>query len=101
MHEAEAGNDKRVHSRHDVLVEGAVLAEGRWLACRIINLSAGGAKVAVEGPLAPGLSVQLRVGPLGQFDAVIAWRLGGEAGIKFSNAPSEMAELAMGLALYG
>ena len=60
---------------------------------------AGGAKIEVEGAIAPGLAAQLRIGLLGQFSGVIVWRLGDEAGIRFANDPSEMTELVMGVGL--
>lgn len=95
------GCSRRAHARHDVLLKARVMDEGRWHDCSILNISAGGVKLQLDHPIGQGTAVMLELGNFGQFNGTVVWQHGGGLGIKFSQDPSKMAEVLMGLALYG
>ena len=92
---------RRAHARHDVLLKARVMDEERWHDCSILNISAGGVKLQLDHPIGQGTVVRLEIGNFGQFNGTVVWRHGDGLGIKFSHDPSKIAEVLMGLALYG
>lgn len=91
----------REHDRRTVLVEARIMEDGEWHDCRIVNISVGGAKLLTGRQLGQGTAVRLHIGHFGQFGATVAWQHGGEIGVRFTHDPVEMADLVMGLAVYG
>ncbi len=94
-------DDKRAYPRRTSLTEARVMEDGRWYDCRIINISAGGAKLMVGRSFARDTEVVLEIGKFGRFRGSVVWSGDEELGIKFNHDPAEMAEVVMGTALYG
>ena len=71
-------------------------------ACRIVNISAGGARLRLESEsqLEEGDDIALELDGLGQFPAKTVWRRDWVLGIEFGGDPETMAEVVMGLAMY-
>jgi len=96
-----SGPDLRVHARSSVFLDGRLLCGGQWSPCQVVNLSAGGARLAVSGSFAPGQELLLELGVCGRYPGVAVWARGGEVGLKFTCDPAEVAEVLIGLATYG
>ena len=92
---------RRKHERRQILFDARIMEDGQWQDCRILNMSAGGAKLLVSCNINHGATVSLEVGNFGQFSGTVVWKDSEEIGIKFSNDPTEIAEVLMGLAMYG
>lgn len=92
---------RRVHERRTILFDARLRKDGQWQDCRILNMSAGGAKLLVNSNINHGATVSLEVGNFGQFSGTVVWTDREEVGIKFSHDPTEIAEVLMGLAMYG
>jgi len=97
------GNEycKRAHDRRTILVEARIMAYGKWHDCRILNISAGGAKLQLGIQILQDSVVQLEIGSFGQFGGTVVWQNGEDLGIKFTHSPAEMTEVVMGIAIYG
>lgn len=118
--------DQRSHARRDVLLAGRLHHGEAWLACEVVNLSAGGAKLRTQGadwrsgsqpegdtPAAeglpacagvaftPGQELALELAPCGLLPGVVAWVRPGELGLRFTGDPARLAEALIGLATYG
>jgi hypothetical protein len=93
--------EHRGHNRHSLRVSGRIQAEGLWQDCEVVNVSAGGAKLQVQGEYRQGQELTLEIDPCGLFPGVVAWVRGGELGLQFSGGPAEVAEALIGLITYG
>ena len=92
----------RRHGRTDLQLQATLVHAGKTLSCRIVNISAGGAKLRLDGGarLPEGAGVTLEIAPFGAFPATPVWQAGEHLGIQFDGEPSTMAEVVMGLAVY-
>jgi len=99
-----SGPDLRQHARGAVLMGGRLLSDGQWRPCQVVNVSAGGARLKVEGTYPPGRELVLELAACGRYPGVAVWARGEEMGLKFTCGPAELAELVealIGLATYG
>ncbi|MBF0482770.1 MAG: PilZ domain-containing protein [Desulfovibrionaceae bacterium] len=99
-----SGPDLREHPRAELLMAGRLLCGGRWISCRVVNVSAGGARLKIEGDYRPGQDLVLELPVCGRYSGVAVWARGGELGLKFACGPEQSAELTealIGLATYG
>ena len=92
---------RRKYERRTILFDARLREDGPWQACRILNISAGGAKLLISSDINHGAIVSLEIGSFGQFSGTVVWTDREEVGIKFSHDPTEIAEVLMGLAMYG
>jgi hypothetical protein len=76
--------ERRKRPRKGVLWHGHLRTAAGVLACRVLDLSVRGAKLEVDGTLAPCQSVTLVMEPLGEFSGVIAWWRDGKAGLRIN-----------------
>lgn len=95
------GHELREHARREVMLSGRIECCGQQAPCEVVNLSAGGARVRTAGDYRPGQELCLDIEPCGKFTATCAWVRGGEAGLTFTCDPAEVAEVLIGLAMYG
>lgn len=79
----EAREDERQTRRSTVMLAGAIVYDRQRFPCRIRDVSAGGVKVVIDVPLAPGTPVHLELSHYGRFPAVIAWIEGRLMGLVF------------------
>ncbi len=91
----------REYERTEVLVKARIMDGGHWLDCTIVNISASGAKLRSSSNYYQGETVRLRIGNFGEFGGVVSWHNSQNVGIKFTHDPLEMADVLMGLAVYG
>jgi hypothetical protein len=87
--------DGRTTPRRTVLLAGSIVHNRQRFPCRVRNVSAGGLKVQIDVPLAPGTPVHAELPRFGRFPAVVAWVEGGMMGLVFPEGA------AGGLARFG
>lgn len=97
----ETDYSKRHYERQTVRVEARIRDGGQWRDCRILNISAGGAKLLVSSGINMEMPVMLEIGSFGQFGCTVVRQNGEELAVKFTHDPAEMQEVVMGLAMYG
>ena len=76
--------DRRVYPRVEVALPAFLQAEGERHAVRILDLSAGGAKLDCPASLPTGTAVTLDCGTLGR-PAVVRWQTAGVLGLCFDS----------------
>jgi hypothetical protein len=101
MHEQQNQSNIREHERRDVLVEARIMDGTVWHDCRIINISVGGAKLSIGCEFRQGSMVRLQIASFGEFSGIVSWQRSEEVGVKFTHDPAELADVVMGLAMYG
>jgi len=86
--------DRRRGERRPVDKAATVVARGRRLAARMIDVSVGGAAVRVEGSFSPGETVQLEIAGQAAIEArVVGWRPQQESlHLKFASACGDCAD---------
>lgn len=80
---AEDSSDSRATRRRTVMLAGSIVYNRQRFPCRVRNLSAGGLKVQIDVPLAPGTPVHAELPRFGRFPAVVAWVEGRMMGLVF------------------
>lgn len=84
---------RRRFLRRSVLWPGAVEANGKRHDCTILNMSLGGAKIAVNEDLGLSGSVVLSADRFEGLLATIVWTSGRMIGLQFKDAPGQIAEV--------
>ena len=87
--------DNRAARRATVMLAGSIVYNRQRFPCRVRNVSAGGLKVQIDVPLAPGTPVHAELPRFGRFPAVVAWVEGPMMGLVFPEG------MAGGLARFG
>jgi hypothetical protein len=87
--------DRRVYPRVEVALPAFLQADGARHAVRILDLSAGGAKLDCPVDLPTGTAVILDCGTLGR-PAIVRWQTAGALGICFDSEldPRDVSALA-------
>src|SRR3954452_13764948 len=87
--------DRRVYPRVEVALPAFLQADGERHAVRILDLSAGGAKLDCAVSLPTGTAVILDCGTLGR-PAVVRWQTAGVLGLCFDSEldPRDVAALS-------
>jgi len=76
--------ERRKQPRKGTLWHGTLRTHAGVIGCRLLNLSARGAKLEVDGALAAGQRVTLIMEPLGEFSGAVTWERDGRAGIRIN-----------------
>lgn len=92
--------EHREFERKDVLFAAHLHNGEDVLDCEIVNISFGGAQVRVKELLDYGESVTLDIDPFGKFNMEVRWVDSDNAGLKFDDERSKVAELVMAIATY-
>jgi hypothetical protein len=87
--------ERRKRPRKGVLWHGHLRTPAGVLACRVLDLSARGAKLEVDGTVAPGQGVTLVMEPLGEFSGVVAWARNGRAGLRINEHRTTRTEITL------
>jgi hypothetical protein len=87
--------ERRKRPRKGTLWHGHLRTPAGLLACRVLDLSARGAKLEVDGTVAPGQSVTLIMELLGEFSGVIAWWRDGKAGLRINEHRTTRTEITL------
>ena len=90
----------REFERKDILFAANLIVGENKIDCEIINISFGGAQVRASRTLAPKAEVTLEIDPFGTFAMEVRWCRKPDAGLKFKDESSKVAELVMAIATY-
>lgn len=90
--DSEGPSGARDGTRVQVLWNGGLHAGARSSACRILNVSLGGAKVHVTNPSEIPSPVTLKIDRFGEFYCEIEWREGDYLGLRFLADKETVAE---------
>src|SRR6185437_16292557 len=75
--------DRRRHPRKRVVWPATLETVRGKLACRVSNISPGGARLRVDEPVLVGEYVTLAMPAHGEFDGVVAWQRDSVIGMQF------------------
>lgn len=89
--------ERRERPRRHVLWRGMLQTIEGPHPCLVLNVSLGGAKLAVRTDLASNREVTLMLGALGVFRAVIIWVENGAVGIRFLEDQPQLARRLSGI----
>lgn len=93
--------ERRAHPRVAVLWNGSLSQEAQFdrstLTCTIRNFSISGVHVLVDRRLQTDSPVILRIDRVGTFSGRVVWSDGSRLGIRFDEAPEQIAELTRNL----
>lgn len=90
----------RREERTQTSIEAMVFLNGEALACRVINISAHGAKISYDPETVPGDHVSLSFEPFGSIKGLVAWNGTHSFGIAFDDSQKAVEDVLMGLATY-
>ena len=93
--------EKRASERKEVKQSTSILLEGKVIDGQVIDISAHGAKVHTENPIEPKSQVVLSIARFGDYKGEIVWCRNSDVGLKFTDDPAVIAELAYAMAIYG
>ena len=90
----EDGVERRRNQRTGVMMMATLRATRGFFDCMVLDLSSGGAKLAMSEPLvlAPGDAVSLIIARVGTFRAQSVWQRTTFAGIRFLDPPEAIAQ---------
>lgn len=83
--------EKQRHRRASIICSGRVELPDASLDCDILDISVGGAKIAIGKTLEPAAELVLQIGDLVALPGRVAWNREGQAGIEFSEDPGVIA----------
>ena len=89
----EVDKERRRYTRTSVLWSGHLHSGGRASACRLVNISAFGAKIRLFEPIALESRVSLRVERFGEFPSNVIWKEGNFLGISFRDDPEDIIQI--------
>jgi len=101
MNEQANRSYSREYERSEVLFEARIKCGDFWRDCLLINLSVTGTKLKINSSFSQGEKVCLEIGNFGEFGGVVAWQNSQEIGVRFFHNPSELADVVIGMAMYG
>jgi hypothetical protein len=83
--------ERRRFERRKLLWAATVEVRGQRFEGMIVDLSAGGARIKFDAPVATGDELTLMLKQLDELGAKVVWQREGEAGLQFLLAPEEVA----------
>ena len=89
----ESSKERRDFPRTSVLWSGRIHAAGRVAECRVLNISAVGAKVRLLESLQHGTQVSLMIDRFGEFPSDVVWQEGEYLGIDFRDEPEDIVRI--------
>ncbi len=96
--------DKRQHARKGVSLTGILRAGAApgapCVGCEIMDLSIGGARVALAAPMDVPNLVVLEIGQFGSYAAEVAWADYPVFGLRFKESPDKMVDMITAVALH-
>ncbi len=93
--------NQRSSDRHTVIFKTNVKIGAISTACKIIDISSGGARIKASLNVAPLVPVILTIKQLGDFDALIVWSNRDELGLKFDENPDRISMMLDLILAYG
>jgi len=101
MNETDGHVNQRQHERKDTRFTARVLIGAHSVTGRVVNISVGGAKIEVDGPIPRDSEITLSIEHFGDYAARVVWAHQQAVGIKFTEPPDVMADVVGAMALYG
>ena len=89
----ETSREQRVRPRTAVLWTARLHAGAQGADCRVLNISATGAKIHLLEPLPPAPMVSLRIERFGEFPGDVIWREENLLGIRFRDDPEDIIQI--------
>lgn len=89
----ERTNEIREHPRRLVLLSGAAYVDNRPVECRILDISAGGARLRVDGEFEHESRFPLMIYRFGEFPVEVAWERDADVGIAFIDDADEIGRI--------
>lgn len=93
MNEPETLRDRQQHPRYSTLCPGTFYVGDREVDCKVLNISAGGAKVRLAEPVEIDSQVRVQIDRVGEFSGRVAWCNGTTLGIEFHDELSDFAHI--------
>ena len=87
-----ADTDKRRHPRHAVLFSGTLHQDDMSTDCIIKDISASGARIVTERPVARDRDFILDIDRAGLFTSRLVWREDNRLGMMFLHDPESVAQ---------
>lgn len=91
-----AQDERRAHPRARVLWSGTLSANGHVADGIVLDVSVGGAKVAVNEPFTTAGDISLRIPRFGVFRGNVVWRKENVMGVRFRDDPRLVSEIMSG-----
>ncbi len=89
-----AKSERRRYKRKPVVWQGKIeTGDARMIACAVLNLSLGGAKIAADGAFTAGDWIKLSITRVGMIEAEIVWSDDGHVGVRFRDDPARIAAI--------
>lgn len=92
---------RRQDARYPSLLNARLSHGDQIFQCRLKNISVGGAMVELDREIDTKDAVTLNLGSFGEFACEIIWKNKSRLGLTFLDRPEQMAEVIMGIAVYG
>lgn len=92
---------RRQDERYPSLLNANLSHGDQIFQCRIKNISVGGAMVELDREIETKDPVKLNLGVFGEFACDIIWKNKTRLGLTFLDKTEQMAEVIMGIAVYG
>lgn len=89
--------ERRRHARVGVMLMATLRSTNGIFDCMVLDISRGGAKLALGEPHAIATAVTLVFGGFGTFRAQPAWQRGEIVGVRFLDPPQAIADAFQGL----
>ena len=89
----ERTNEIRQHPQRLVLMSGAVYVDNRPIECRVLDVSAGGARLRVDQEFEHEQRFPLMIYRFGEFPVEVAWERDSDLGIAFIEDPAEIERI--------
>ena len=93
----EKGRTYRAHPRYETFCPGEFSIGDRTVDCVVLNISVGGAKIRVGGPIGDASQVRLRIERIGEFAGRLVWRDGTTMGIAFHDQLPDIEHVVEGM----
>ena len=101
-------HDRRNDARAPTFIEASVTLDGHDHPCRLKNISASGAQIALDAALdaarnaavAEGCALALVIQPFAPINATVMWRKAQALGIKFSDDATNIEDVLLGLSAH-
>ena len=88
----EAPEERQRFARRSVLLAAKLNVDERQVDVDILDISEGGAKIAMADPAPVGTAVALQVEGVGLFASQVVWQSGDKVGLEFLTNPDAVAE---------
>ncbi len=89
----EVDKERRRYTRTSVLWSAQLHTGGRAISCRLVNISAFGAKIRLSQPMTVETRISLRFERFGVFPCDVVWKEGDFLGISFRDDPEDIIQI--------